>query len=297
MFRRQLLPATLRGTTTAMTGRDLARAGVSPDGVRSLVDREITRLSEDLYVLGTEPTWDQHLAAAVELGGPGSVAFRRSALALHGLLPRELPVEVMTSSHHQPRSRSWVRFVRSDLPSRSIEDHEPRRVGLEDSVVDMVGISDELDAIALVHRALQERRTTPARLRTVVDRRRRVRHRTVLEHVLDDAEGIESVLERMFDDRVLAPHDMPPMVRQFVVPGSGHRSDGAYLATRQLIELDGAQYHDPKADQALDNRHAALGWSTFRFGWADCWVRPCMTARIMCGGAPPKRCRRCPGDA
>ena len=295
MFRRQTLPRVLAGKTAPLTGRDLAAAGVSADGVRSLVGREITRISADLYLLGTDPTWEQHLAAAIELGGPDSAAFRRTALALHGLAPRELPVEIIGPSHHQPRSRPWARFVRSDLPSRVIEaSRDPRRVALEDSIIDVVGVSDELGAIALVCRALQERRTTPARLRAVIDRRRRVRHRGVLERILDDASGIESVLERVYDDRVAAPHGLPPMTRQFVVPGTGHRADGAYVDAHTLIELDGAEYHDREADQLLDNRHVGLGWATFRFGWADCWSTPCATARTVWAGDPPRKCPRCP---
>ena len=49
------------------------------------------------------------------------------------------------------------------------------------------------------------------------------------------------------------------MVRQYVVPETGHRADGAYPKRRALIHLDGARYHDPDADRDLDNRHAALG--------------------------------------
>lgn len=294
MHRRQALPATLRNRTTPLSGRDLARAEVTRDGVRSLVGRELTRLSPDLYVVGTDPSWEQHLRAAIDLAGEGAAAFRRTALALHGLAPRELPVEVVGRSHRQPRSRSWVRFVRSDLPSRQLERRAGLlRVGLEDSVIDAVGVSSEIAAIALVSRALQEQRTTPERLRGVVDGRRRVRHRVVLEHILDDACGIESALERIFDDRVAAPHDLPPMTRQFVVPETGHRADGAYVSRRTLIELDGAAYHDPATDRALDNRHAAAGWATLRFGWSDCWSTPCHTARAVAGGDPPRACRRC----
>lgn len=295
MYRRQELPDSLRNRTHTLSNRGLSKAGITGDGIRSLVGRELTRLGPDLYVLGTDPTWEQYLRAALELGGPQAVAFRRTALALHGLADRVLPVEILTPSTDQPKRRSWAWFGRSDLNRLVLRSDIPR-VGLEDTIIDVAGVRDELGAIALVSRALQERRTQPSRLATVIEARRRVRHRPLLERILEDAAGVESVLERVYDDRVAGPHDLPPMVRQYVVPETGHRADGAYLEGRKLLELDGARYHDAEADRRLDNRHAALGWATFRFGWADCWTDPCTTARVISGGAPPKRCRRCPAD-
>lgn len=279
-----------------LSSADLASAGVTRDGVASLAGRELTRITPGLFVLGSEPTWRQYADAALQIAGDGAFLFRRTALALHGLGEEVLPIEVLTATHDQPRSRSWVRFARSDLRSRVLEERERPRVGLDDTLIDVSDKTDELETIALLTRALQERRTTVARVRSVIDQRRRVRHRALIEHVLDDAAGVESVLERLYIDNVETPHGIEPMTRQFVVPSSGHRSDGAYLERGALVELDGSAYHDDKADRILDNRHAALGWSTLRFGWADCWVTPCATARIVSGGAPPKTCRRCRRD-
>ncbi|WP_153505978.1 hypothetical protein [Cumulibacter manganitolerans] len=300
MFSRQRLPSPIAeraaqpGAIT--TTRELRECGVTPDGIRSLVGRELTRLAGGVHAIAPSAGWDHYLAASLVLAGDGGTAFGTTALALHELGPRVLPIEVLARTHDRPRGRPWVRFVRSDYPGRVVEDKEPPRIALEDTVIDVVGTLDELDAIALVSRALQERRTAPQRLSAVVDRRRRVRHRALLDRILADAAGIESALERVYDDLVVTAHALPPMRRQYVVPGSGHRSDGAYLDARALVELDGAAYHDRKRDRALDNRHAGLGWVTFRFGWADCWVTPCSTARVLWGGPPPKRCRRCPAD-
>lgn len=294
MLRRQQLPASLADREDLLSGKDLTDAGVSADGIRSLVGREITRLANDLFVADTAPSWEQHLAAGLQLGGQHAAAYRMTVLALDGLAPKAFPIEILTTTGEQPRHRSWVRFFRSDLPNRRFSETEiGRRVGIDDSVIDAMCRHDELQAIALVSRVLQERRTTPERLTAVIEGRRRVRHRPLLERILADAAGVESVLERIYDDRVAAPHDLPPMVRQFVVPETGHRADGAYVELRKLIELDGAGFHDPVADQELDNLHASFGWSTQRFGWKHCWVTPCTTARMVVGGEPPQRCRRC----
>ena len=239
-------------------------------------------------------SWQSQLAAALRIAGPASAAYGPTALALHGLADHEVPVHVVVPKGSRARDRAWVRFHPSELDRRVLANLTPRRVGIDDSVIDTVGMLDETAAIALLTRAIQERRTTANRLLTVVAQRRRVSHRDVVLSVLRDGAGIESALEWAYVAGVEKPHGLEPMQRQYVVPETGHRADGAYVDRRTLIHLDGARYHDRAVDRDLDNRHAAVGYATFRFTWADCWVTPCATASRVAGGEPPRRCPKCP---
>ncbi|WP_153505301.1 hypothetical protein [Cumulibacter manganitolerans] len=239
-------------------------------------------------------SWRSRVGAALRLGGPRAATYGPTSLALHGVGDESLPVHVVLPPAVRVRDRDWVRFHRSDLDRLVLVNHAPRRVGLDDSVVDAVGMLDELAAVALITRVVQERRTTALRLLQVAQRRPRLPHRRIVLLVLRDGAGIESALEWVYADRVERPHGIAPMRRQFVVPETGHRADGAFVDRRWLIHLDGAAYHDADADRRLDVRHAALGYSSSRLTWSDCWGTPCATARLLAGGEPPRRCRRCP---
>ena len=222
-----------------------------------------------------------------------AAAYATTALALFGVGEQRLPVHVLASSPAHLTPRPWAVFHRLNIGTRRIVDLDIPRVAFDDSVIDALGQLDELDAIALVTRVIQERRTTAARLLNVVHVRRRVAHRELVEKILRDGAGIESALEHTFAERVERAHNLERMDRQFIVPGTGHRADGAYPERRALIHLDGARYHDPEADRALDNYHAKLKYASFRFGWADCWSWPCRTAAVLADGPLPRRCRRC----
>ena len=295
MYPRARLPVGLLDRQLITTSELRAR-GLTPDAIRGLVGRELTRVSKGLLAVGDEPGWERRIDAGLLIAGPGSLAYGPTAGALHGLVAPSDPVWILAPPGSHPRSRPWLRVVRSRYAGRAVLDKiEPRRVGIDDTILDLADCGDQLTTIAVVTRALQERRTTPERVLAAMGPRARQRHRVLLGMVLRDAAGIESVLEMVHRERVERAHGLTPLVRQYDVPETGHRADGFDPARGLLVELDGAEFHDRDADQALDTRHATVGYPTARLGWTDCFVRPCSTARIMNGGAPPpRRCRRCP---
>ncbi len=286
--------AELAAEDGVITVESVRKRGITRDIQRRMVREEVLRQFTPALLGLAPPTWEVRLAAALRLGGDGAVAYGPTALALHGVGERELPLHVVVRSRSHPRDREWVCFHRKDLGGRKVLPNlAPRRIALDDSVIDALAHLDEIAAIALLTRVTQERRTTAARLLEIVNRRRRVAHREVVTRILRDGAGLESALEYTYAVRVERPHGLEPMVRQYVVPETGHRADGAYPARRQLIHLDGARYHDADADRDLDNRHAALGYGSFRFTWSDCWSTPCRTASRVAGGEPPARCPAC----
>lgn len=282
-----------------ITTAQLAEVGVGRDGVRALAGRELTRLSSGLFIAGTDPTWDQYLQAALSIAqtsenGDSAVAYGASALRLFGLGAEQLPVEVLVTSGAQPRGRDWARFIRSTTPRRLLRDLDPPRTALEDTILDCCASVDDADACALVTRALQERRTTTQRLSACLAGRARQRHRALITDLIDDASGVESVLEYRYVTDVERPHNLPPFRRPYVVPETGHRSDGAYVNRRLLIELDGLRWHDKNADRALDLEHDLLHYTTLRVDWNDVVRNPCATAAYIgrALGMTP-HCKRC----
>lgn len=274
---------------------ELRGAGVGDSPLQRMRGTELQPLGAGWFAIGT-PTWHGYLHAALAIGGRQAVACRATALALDGLGPRSMPIQILAPT--QLRSRDWVRFVRGELRFRDVKRaKEPPRTGPETSILDQVNTLDGADAIALVTLALQQQRTTPQRLLDGLRRRSRQRHRQLMEDLLRDACGLHSVLEHAYAVRVERPHRLPHAVRQYVVPETGHHSDLAYPETRHLIELDGVEFHDPQADQQLDNLHAAYGYSTQRYGWFTVTSAPCQTADLVATtiGADPNdhRCRRC----
>ena len=278
-----------------LTSDILRTNGISPTVQARLVRNEALHpLTIGVYSAGP-PCWRGYVAAGLYVGGADAAAYGTTSLALHGLADPESPVHILTPRTSQRQSQSWVTFHRSALDVRRVLDQHPlRRIGLEDSILDALGQLDEVGAIALVTRAIQERRTTPQRLPTLFDARSRVAHRKLVRSILLDGAGIESALEHAYATRVEGPHGLEPMQRQFIVPETGHRADGAYPQSRALFHLDGARYHDREADRVLDIRHAAFRYSSSRITWHDCWIQPCTTAQNIADGEVPRRCRKCP---
>lgn len=133
--------------------------------------------------------------------------------------------------------------------------------------------------------ALRRRCTTTRRLRAALDERAQLpagpKVRRRLELLLDEADGLESPLEHLFTTTVLRPHGLPHGERQ--VRRGADRHDVRLGPV--LVELDGRLGHAGVAetfrDMARDNGAAVDGLLTLRYGHADCWHRPCETARQL----------------
>lgn len=154
---------------------------------------------------------------------------------------------------------------------------------VEDVVLDLADRGTVDRAVGLVALACQRGLTTPARLAARLAARRRHRWRRMLRGVLDDvATGSTSYLELQYLRHVERGHGLPPSKRQMVVPETGHRSDGAYLDARVLLEHDGSAFHsgpDRDRDLALDAEHLGHDWLTIRSSYRQVLGSPCEVAR------------------
>jgi hypothetical protein len=162
----------------------------------------------------------------------------------------------------------------------------PPRTRIEDTVLDLAETLPSLDdAIALVLRAAASRRTTVERISAAMARRRRMRWRRGLTAVLAlGREGVQSLLEFRYVNRVERPHGLPGGRRQHAVRRDSRRQyqDVEYEDYALVVELDGRDAHpgwSRWADIRRDNANAATGQVTLRYAWADVTERPCRTAR------------------
>jgi hypothetical protein len=149
-------------------------------------------------------------------------------------------------------------------------------------MIDICAGMDE--AVSLILRASASRRTTPGLLLAAVCRRPKVRWRAGLLHALGAAaDGVQSLLEFRYVNRVERPHGLPPAHRQNPVRHGGRHQyqDLTYEAYALVVELDGREAHPEwfrGADIRRDNANAATGQVTLRYAWDDVTHNPCRTA-------------------
>lgn len=249
-----------------------------------------------------EPTWESWCWAGVLYAGPSAVTGSLAAAHWHGLTvvpPEDIVVWHERSSHLKRlgNTDTSVTFRRSQRSGRG----DPPRTGVEVTLLDAAGDTNEDQIVAIATRALAQRLTTPGRLMASLSERPRLRHRSVMVQLCDSAStGVESVLEWRFLQIVVRAHALPDPERQ-VVLRAGTRSDCLWREFGIVVELDGRVGHgDAFRDMDRDNRLAMVGWVTLRYGWHDVTTRPCEVAwslhqilqeRGFQGSRT--RCRRC----
>lgn len=245
----------------------------------------LRRLRDEWVVLGNGlfcirgPDWSSAAWAGLLRAGPGSVLGGAAASHLHGFLndaPTNLTVWVPGTSKPSLAVENWtVVFRRASRRGMG----SPLRTRVEDTILDSAAELDENSVVAVVSRALSERRTTPSRLLTALSLRKRLRHRFVIEELCGVAgQGIESVLEWRYAERVERRHRLPMLERQARL-GGRERIDGLYREFGLAVELDGRQFHDAGKDMGRDNRHVLQSRvDTLRYGWHAVTGEPCVVA-------------------
>jgi hypothetical protein len=270
--------------------RQALAAGLEPHQIHRLLRRRLwVQVHRGVYVNHTGvPSWTQRAWIAVLSAWPAAL-YGESALRA---VDRSFPTDSSETIHiavdrrrssFQPPVGVVVHHARH-LAEVVLWNASPPRMRVEEAVIDAAAAADsDLDAIALLARWVQRRRTTATRLLEALGRRQRVRRRRWLEAVLQDvAAGTCSVLEHGFLARVERPHRLPRADRQRPAPGSQglvyRDADYGLL----LVELDGRLFHDSAtardADLERDLDAAADGRRSLRLGWGQVFGRPCTTA-------------------
>ena len=145
--------------------------------------------------------------------------------------------------------------------------------------------ADDLGAISALAALVGSRRTVAGRLRAEIERRVRLRRRTLLTDLLDDLErGTHSVLEHGYLVRVVRPHGLPePTAQQvpFIAEDGTQYRDAGHADLDLSVELDGtlhdgSEARDDDADRDLDD--LAQGKVTPRLRYRQVFATPCRTA-------------------
>lgn len=310
MKRRVDPPAQLYALAQAQAGV-VSRAqclalGLNDEVLRRLTSGTWVREARGVYRLHPPPDrWVGDAWVGVLVGGHWAMLGGWSAAHVLGLTttrPQPIELWVRRSERSTVRDVRWLfrqdavgRMSRGSLPVTRVEQT------LADCARDAT--TDQL--AALLGKAFSDRLTTPVRVRELVQAQDKLPgRRTLLSLLPDVAAGAFSALEVRFLREVQRAHGLPSGSRQVVVAGF---LDVLLEEYGIVIELDGRLGHEGAAafrDMARDNRHAALGLLTLRFGWFDVATRPCTVARQVAAAlatqgwqgtlSPCRRCRAVP---
>ncbi len=280
--RAESLTALLTIQNSVISNEQAQLAGYSREAWRRLRrNGEWQSLTDGIYLLGLEPpTFRQSLWAGHLMGGAMSATGGLAALHQLGVVPREPSVIEIWVPHGLRRTHRGPWHFRQDRAGRLA-----RRRGTlpvirpEDAVVD-VADGHPLDTfVGLVTDALRINRISLRSITRTIAGRRRLVNRKLWLDTLDDMAGIESTLEFVYRRDVERAHGLPAARRQEGLL-AGTRLDLWYDDFATVIELDGRVGHIDGAFRDLDrdNRHAALGQGTARYGSIDVRGRPCAVA-------------------
>jgi hypothetical protein len=293
----------------------LAAGWADHDVRRQLRRREWHRIHPTVFVTHSGvPTWRQRAWAAVLVAGDAALCHASALRAAEG--PGRKDRDEATVHVAVDRDRQVVRPPAGVVVHRIAgfdqkvqRNTSPPRVRIEHALVDVAAEArTEVDAIATLTDAVAARLTTAERVLEVLDARRRIRRRALLQGVLADVrDGTCSVLEHGYLTRVERAHGLPVGRRQ--APDAGPEGavyrDVDYPDHEVYVELDGRAFHsvakDRDRDLDRDVDAAVAGRVTLRLGWGQVFGGACRTsgriARLLAArgwGGSPQRCPDCP---
>lgn len=308
------VPRLLELQSGVIARRQLIIAGRRDHEVKRLVRRrDLVPINRGVLVDHTgRPTWLQTAWAAIlsasqfDEGGEavGACLCAESALRFFqgpGLRqPADQPIHVLIDSARTLRPSPGMVVRRSRQFALRCAGGYPPRVSYADAVLDVAtSATDRGEALAVLARAVGDRRSTADRLLELSRSRSRVRGRAWVERVLADIDaGTCSVLEHGFLNDVVRAHGLrtPQLQRREVTAIGVVYRDAAYQGLN--IEMDGRLHHtafdNRDADLDRDLVAATMGQRTVRLGWGQVFRRPCRTAAAlaMLIEDSPRRCGR-----
>jgi len=270
----------------------LREAGATAnDLARMLRRRELTRAHPGVYVTHTGPlTPRQRQWVAVLAVWPAALD-GETAL---GLRPSSSAVSVAVAHHRSVVLSPGVRIRRvAHLDERVSWQRKPPRLDLEEALIDEMSARmsrGEVDrAFAVLAEVITGRRTTVERVIEHLRRRVRLSHRATIEAMLTDVrDGMCSVLERGYRNRVERPHGLPRGARQQASRATGGLTlqDVRYTDVDVIVELDGTLGHTSAAERDADalrdlSELAGLGRVTARLTYGLVFRHTCRTAGLV----------------
>ena len=282
----------LREQEGAVSRQQVLACGLDSAFIRRRLRRgEWVAVHSGVYITHNGPmTWLQRAWCAILSAEPAALCDESALLVASGREDRlggTDPIHVAVASGRRvvPKSGVVVHH-RLDLAADSLPNARPPRLRVEEAVLDVAArATTELAAIAALADPVQARLTTAERLLAHLDRRTRIRRRSLLHDILlDVARGSCSVLEHRFLTRVERPHGLPAPDRQAPTRTArpGFR-DLHYPELGLILELDGRLFHDDALSRFHDMERdldaaVHLDDRTIRLCWGQAVVRSCATA-------------------
>lgn len=290
----EALAAEQHGLITATQARE---PGLTESAIRHRLRRgRLHEVGRGVYRLpGARPTSRQRVLAGVWLAGSSAVASHTTAAGLHRLPGFDLEPIVVSI----PRGRRSLPGVRLEQTLALPDDHHRVVDGIPCTSVartlfDLCGdVAAGRAERALDNSLVRRIVTLPSLWRVLDELARQGRRGTVLMRSLLTERSVGSYvppaseLEARFV-ALVREHALPEPERQ-VDLGDGDRwigrVDFVWRASRLIVEVDGAPYHDGFLDRRRDHeRDVALqraGWTVLRFRWSDVVDRPAEVAATI----------------
>jgi hypothetical protein len=268
---------------TVFARRHAVRAGVSEDyldrriraGALEVVHRGVLRRP------GTPESFRQRAEAARLAVGDEAVAARRTAGALHQLVPAS-EIEILICAPRQNRPRGFTVIRTNYLP----DDHVAHVHGIPTTpvprtILDLGGVLPEAVVLQIAKDAIRLGKSRPAVLDEVFrDACRPGRPGSAIaRRLLGQFEVGEIITESELEESMfetIRQAGFPRPARQLCVYDDGiivARPDGAYKHLLIALEADGYEWHSAKPEWLRDRRRSnylvSLGWAVLHYTWED----------------------------
>lgn len=245
-----------------ITHAQMERLGLTARQIRTLRDRRVIDLvHRGVYrFAGVEPTWDQHVHAAVLATSPDSFIGLRSALAWWGLPRRDTHlVEVVTSDERRVRVAGVRSYRTVDLPAADRRRHRGLPVtSVERALFDAGRFLSPKQVGAALDHAVRDGLTTYDRFQRRVEELGRSGRNgtTTAREVLGargygDGFGFEKAMRGLLRD---AGFPAPRREYRVRLDAERYRVDFAYPDSMVGIECDSSEWHELAYQREYDLR-------------------------------------------
>jgi very-short-patch-repair endonuclease len=262
-----------RITTSQLRDCGIGKSGIEK-GIRA---GRLHRVHVGVFALGhVAPSRESNWHAAVLACGPQaalSVRCAANAFAFHDRVAGLIDVTIPSGGRRRP----GILIHRAVLASFEMTTWQ--EIPITSPSRTMVDLAHELrdeERIEWAMRQLQFRRLYHRQLLELSNHRRPNR---TISRLLAGFAPTQSPLEVAFLHRVVRRHHLPaPEVNEKVC---GFLVDFLWPEAKLIVETDGGQHDEPMmkaADQARDRIHAAAGYRTLRYRWADVHAHDLRTA-------------------
>lgn len=263
--------------------RHAERAGVPHDHLDRKIERgglEVVHRGV-LRRLGTPSSFRHRVEAARLAVGDEAVAARRTAGALHELIPA-WEIEILTTANRRTRPGGFTVIRTNYLPDEHVV---PVRgiptTSVPRTILDLGGVLPEPQVRRIVRDALRLRKTSEPVLQEVFGEACRPGRpgssvaRRLLPELGSEAVPTESDLEDEMLETIRRA-GFPRTARQLCIYDDDlfvARVDGAYPDLLVALEADGYEWHSAKPEWLKDRRRSnylvSLGWVVLHFTWED----------------------------